>query len=823
MNRNFIKIIIQTVFPLLFLLLVNAFFKITFTGYFFVCAIALFWSIRYKNQGQYTSWSVILVASILVTLNYLRPISVNEVVSYNNAAHNVLVLRGVEADKQLNLIDSANSDVALFDSEDYFGKVTANANANGNIDLSCNLISHPIFCWQDNKFQIVNKNSFPFFSKSLEFRKKSGDNIKLNIEEFDDSTNYIVSTEYNGVTLVDTASFSKHIKEGYQLADVLSTCYKEDKFRENFVSDLKGVYLVRNNIPCKDAISESSPLYITIPRTLLSEYRQGLVTVKCDGIPVNITPQNTEVQISGDQKVYIGIGSTKTRPITLSNIGGIVRARYYMPYMYNFPVDTMVVSSHTLAISSNAEDLLSSDVKAAFYFDIFNSASNKNNFYGTISYQTSSTPNPLDIDFVDNIGKTKEVEKDSLGFRLNTLNKTKWIVDVVDIRKTSPISGERVWYNDWFILGLIIGLSLFALFCYNIIKEDETIHDAKANGVLNAWLFFISLLTLRLYLIWRIAIFPPVEGISKSEFTLYRLENGLSDNSMVWTFGAIAIMILGTISLYVLEKWGKQKLNTNKICSIYSSRRFWIVLGCFIIVSIANKAVNLPNSLKVLINVVFPVVLFFINEWRCIKGLSVIHRIVSAIAVVGMLVIGDAGYAIMFIIFECVYFIILAIAYKRITPNESTYKHAIWKCVVVLTILILLITLFAPQIICYLYNSTTVLGIDFIKVFHVAFAVIIKVSQVAFSVIGMLLVFAVNYVIRDILTKKQKKWFKIVSSVCVVAFVVVGPFFFNYMGHFKYRSLIHTQNVGQIMEYEDVSKRDSHRLLEASQNQWFLQ
>lgn len=565
MNHNILQIIKQTVFPLLFLLVVNTFLKITFTGYFLVCAIALFWSIKKKSQGQYTSWSIILVASILVTLNYLRPISVNEVVSYNNAAHNVLVLRGVEADKQLNLIDSANSDVALFDSEDYSGKVTANANANGNIDLSCDLISHPIFCWQDNKFQIVNKKSFPFFSKSLEFRKKSGANIKLNIEEFDDSTNYIVSTEYNGVTLVDTASFSKHINEGYQLADVLSTCYKENKFREEFVSDLKGVYLVRNNIPCKDAISESNPLYITIPRTLLSECKQGLITVKCDGSLVNITPKKSEVQISGDQKVYIGIGSTKTRPITLANIGGIVRARYDMPYMYNFPVDTMVVSSHTLAISSNAEDLLSSDVKAAFYFDIFNSASNKNNFYGTISYQTSSTPNPLDIDFVDNIGNAKEVEKDSLGFRLNTLNKTKWIVDVVDIRKISPISGERVWYNDWFILGLIIGLSLFALFCYNIMKEDEAIHDAKANGVLNAWLFFISLLTLRLYLIWRIAIFPPVEGISKSEFTLYRLENGLSDNSMVWTFGAIAIMILGTISLYVLEKWGKQKLNTNKI------------------------------------------------------------------------------------------------------------------------------------------------------------------------------------------------------------------------------------------------------------------
>ena len=34
MNRDVIKTIIQTVFPMLLLLLVNAFFKLTFTGYY---------------------------------------------------------------------------------------------------------------------------------------------------------------------------------------------------------------------------------------------------------------------------------------------------------------------------------------------------------------------------------------------------------------------------------------------------------------------------------------------------------------------------------------------------------------------------------------------------------------------------------------------------------------------------------------------------------------------------------------------------------------------------------------------------------------------
>ena len=812
MNRDVIKTIIQTVFPMLLLLLVNAFFKLTFTGYFVICAIALLWSIKQKNQGQYTSWCVVLVASILVTLNYLRPETINGVASYNNAAHNVLVLRGIESSKQLDLVNSSNADVALFDSEDFSGKVTAAPNVNGNVDVSCNLISHPVYCWQENSFQVINKNSFPSFSESVEFKTKSGESIKINIEDLDKSTNYIVSTENQGVTVVDTAFFSSRIKEGYPLSDILSTCYKESEIKEEFVSRLKGITLLRNNVPCKEAITKSSPLYFTISGSLFSDYKNGLISVICDGIPVDITLQNSEVQVSENQKIYIGVGSAKTRPLKLSNVGGVVRATYDMPYMYNFPSDTTIISSHTLAISSNAEDLLSSDVKAAFYYDIFTSPTNKNHFYGTVSYQTSSTPNALDADFVDNNEKNKEVENDNLGFRLNTHNKTKWIVDVVDLRSNSPISGEKVWFNDWFILGLIIVLSLFAFFFYNIIKEDESIHNAKANGVLNIWLFFISLLTLRLYLMWRVAIFPPVDGISKLEFALYRLENSLSDNSMVWTFGAIAVMMIATIILYVWEKWGNQKIKSNQLCTIYSSKQFWIVLGCVVLASLVNKAVNLPSFVKVLINVVIPVILFFINEWRCIKGLSIVHRVASAIAVIGMLVIGDAGYAIMFMIFECIYFIILSIAYRHSGMEEPAYMHAIWKCSVVFSVVVLLITLFAPQIVCYLYDSRSILGIDLIKVSHIAFAIV-----------GLLFATSVSYITKGLFTKEHNQWLKIGLSVCVLALVVGGPIFFNYMGHFKYRSLIHTQNVGQIMEHEDVSTRDSRRLLEASQNQWFLQ
>lgn len=93
MSRDFVKMLVQTIIFCLFLILVNSIFKITFTGYFILCAFALLWSVKLPRTGQIVSWSIVVVSSVLVTLNYLRPTETDGMASYNNAAHNVLALR----------------------------------------------------------------------------------------------------------------------------------------------------------------------------------------------------------------------------------------------------------------------------------------------------------------------------------------------------------------------------------------------------------------------------------------------------------------------------------------------------------------------------------------------------------------------------------------------------------------------------------------------------------------------------------------------------------------------------------------------------------
>jgi hypothetical protein len=63
--------------------------------------------------------------------------------------------------------------------------------------------------------------------------------------------------------------------------------------------------------------------------------------------------------------------------------------------------------------------------------------------------------------------------------------------------------------------------------------------------------------------------------------------------------------------------------------------------------------------------------------------------------------------------------------------------------------------------------------------------------------------------------------------VIVLATILSATWGYDYFQnenlHFKYRAIIHTQTVGEIMQDESYDHSNSQRLLNAAQNQWFLQ
>lgn len=793
------RLLIQSLGPLVLIVGINFVFPIPFTMYFLFCGFALIFSIYWHNR--ITCWSIITTASIVVTLNYLRP----DVEVYNNAAHHVIVLHGMETRGRISLINSLKPKSSLNDDDQYQGALSVNAE--DGIEIQERLSSHPVYIFDDTigndgAYRLLNKKNLIPFTKNIKVSTDEGF-VQLSLKNDHDTLVCDAEFATDRVRSVRLA-FNKIIKEGYPLVDILRSGGNCSTSEEDILSYIKDVNIVRD-ILSSDFVSENL-WYITIPPVLYTALNKKNVTISSDGQDYTYKLAKHSHNINEGQTIYWGVGGAKSRAMSFKKLGGnTIEMNYDMPMMYRFPLDSIGCCNKIAAISSSSEDLLSSEIKEAFFFDMFTNKKNEFHFNGTISYQTAASPVPLSVNILDanqNEGKKVIASTNKTNhFQLTTKKgDAKWNISIVDLRKDSPISETpNLFISEWLLIGIIIIVSFFSIFTL-VLFSDGGLNTFKSNSVFNIWCFFVPLITLRLYLLWRIAVFPPTTDISKAEFLRYRMENIISQNSMVITLFCIALLMGLTLGLWLYESRLKPKsltlnLSGKKAVYVYAA----LLAGALL--SLLLKGV--------LSNIMIPVIVFFINEYICLKYLKLPYRIVNTLLVLVLLVFGDPGYAIMFLIFVSVYFIIQTVVFRNSESTDRAERNAAWKLCLLLSILVGSIIIFAPQLVAYLFDNGTFLYIGLpIWILLIITAVISIVT------------------VRIIKIYYGRKWanIAIVASLIIIPVICYfGPSFLNSNKHIKYRSLIHTQDVGQIMMNENIADRDNQRLLEASQNQWFLQ
>lgn len=797
-----IRFIIQIFVPLLLVLMVNLMLPITFTTYFILCAVALLLSIFWNSR--YACWSLITTASVAVTLNYLRP----SADVYNNVAHNIIALRGIEKQGDISLVNSNNPSNALNDADNINGVLTAYLEENG-VSLYENLSSHPVYVFdksigEGGSYSCINTGNLIKTTQSVKFECQ-GQYIELTLKNDKDTASYDV-TFCTDTLRTTIASFNKKIKVGYPLVDVIRSTGNCRPQEERILSYLKDASIVKD-VLSKDRISENV-WYITQPKPLYDACQSGRIKIISDGRIYNQRLSGDSHSIPFDAKIYWGIGAAKSRVVSFNkkSIGGQewLVMNYDMPIMYNFPVDSLSCSNKIASISSSSNALLSSEIKEAFYFNLFEDENNDYHFNGTISYQTAASPAPLTVNILDaNQGEGKKViarTSDSNHFQLlSKSGKAKWNISIVDLRKNSPITeSPNPFTNEGLIIGIVLFVCIFTFITMPIFANEDC-GFTKASAIFNVWCFFIPMITMRLYLLWRIATFPPVTNISKAEFLRYRMENSFSQNAMVITLFCIILLAFLTIAVWVYEAKLKEKVHF----SISEKQATWGYYGM-----LALGITSLFSGL-VLGNIMVPVIIFFVNEYLCLKYLKLPYRIANIIVVTGLLAKGDPGYAMMFIIFASVYYIIQTIIFRHSDNTDRAHRNAAWHLCILLLIATVLIIWFAPNIVSLLFSDKSILGLN-----------------CAICIIGFALILASIVIVRIIFIYYGRKAARVstIIAICLIPFISIAlPYFLNSNKHIKYRSLIHTQDVGQIMMYENVADHDNQRLLEASQNQWFLQ
>lgn len=799
----------------------NIWFPLNFSFYFIICTCSIllnaFFGKKFKNRSNTTiiPWIITTIASFLVTINYLSPRNPKV---YSNADVNVLALRGVDMKDSLVLIGNDKLK-SLYDDPQNEGVLTVVPSDSSLCKVVYNIVDQPLYLSSPSRKRdsLLNANLLPSFNNTL----KIGDSLSCTISfnEVNETKWFVIKKDFpffifrekNDSMLVSVcfrkeknesiylSDFRNRINDSYNLYDVIHKNVSFTPEEEELISSLRNITIIRNK-EYEKSNSKSKKFFVTYKNCL------DTITMFCDGTEFKPTRLINEYRLAPNEYIYTGQYTTNTHPLTFKvSENGNIEARYKFPYLYNFPRTSIEEGFRDgqrkiLAISSSSESLLQSDVDEAFYCDIFSNDKNIFCFGGSINYKVSSCNEPFIASIIDNQNRDN-----ANGKTLLAKNGALWQLDIYDLRVSSPITGSNTPFtNRTFIIALIAICCIFAYLSTHLgFKNRE-----RKLVIFSIWLFLIPFIVFRLYLLWRIAVFPPVTDITYSVFQRYRMENIWSDNAMINTLIAIGgLMFFTLLSSFYEQKNILTTLWGNKhVCKSFTRFKvlYCVLWGISVLLSIASSGV--------FANIFAPVVSFAVCEYISLKGLNYKWRSANVFLAVALLCMGDPGYAIMFIIFSCVYFIIHLYSYmKSDTGQKINSNKAIAFLIFLILFIIVVPIIFSAQIISIAYDdSTRILSL-------------LTPSKLFFGSIGVFFGI-ILFLFFWFKTSKKKATIAIcLIPIYVFLFYILGNYVLEHERHFKYRSLVHTEQVSEIMEHEDVDDRNSVRVLEASQNQWFIQ
>ena len=796
--------------------LLNHLCHMTFSMYFLLSgvSIVLCYVLRHKSNASalLLPWLLTSIGTVLVTMNYLHP----DASTYTNADTHVLTLRGVQQKHSIKLVDSRRPHKALFDNPAYEGELSLTAADDGSGVLRGSLRGVPMYVERGGIYQLSNASAMPAFGKSMSVSDgKSRIEIQISNHlshplfgaERADSTDVVVSY-YRGQELqrCDTSSFHTYVTHGYNLYDMARSGIMfdpvSDADEERLMDHLRDVWVVRRQVVYEgqESVPPSDTLHLVLPTM------KG-VTVSVDGRQARSVSSAVSDTLRAHDRFFLGIGSERSRVWRYEQSGSdSLLLTYDMPLMRHFPDDRERLSHHHIVhITTSQRELVQSNVSQAFYFDIFHGRANDYHLSGIISYQSSDSRTPFEPRIIDQRDNRHAQADRNHQYYLSTPSGAKWWLSVDDLRSESPLTGgSNLFVTDGFIWLLLFVLLSFALVVCSVLWRG----GSRAAFALGIWLFFIPLITLRLFLLWRIAVFPPVEDITRHVFQVYRMEGGFLRNGMVVTVCMMTVLMLSTL----IARYGRVPRVMREAyhrLRADGKRQRETIVGMWMAVIVVVLIGHGP-----LVCLALPLMAFFTGEWLCLRHLPLAwHGVNIGVAIVSFL-LGDPGYAILFIIFACLYSAYLLMVHRR--SVKGSHQLLARQLTLLSVLLVVLGVLGSSWLLGKAYDSRPLWGESWLTY-----------ARATLIVIAVLIVLVTWRVLREShwwQSLHHRRWWALGSiSLFMVVMLYSVPRFLDANGHFKYRALIHTQEVGTIMRGENILERNSERLLQAAQNQWFIQ
>lgn len=761
-----------------------------------------------KRTWAWFSLLVILlgILSPMVVRKYIYP---KDQHVFNNAEYHVLEHTGFNVCPPFHLINEEEIPIAaLYDSKE--GVVTLNRDNGGDITLDAKACYEPIYVTEPGKKKkahLINR----YFSTDVSegFSISMADSVLYTMEIVPAGKgrrHYISSIP--GHEHGDTSEFTREIGKGYMLYDIISNTPGLE-IPEELRVILDGTMLVR------ETENDKTSDLVLMPNQWMSFNTE----LKVNGESVASDTVFKTVLGSGSL-IHTGFGFRMTRALKVQPLDSTrISLRYKMPVrkkLRNSDSKLLITSSIDIA-TENTQD-------GIFLFNIFDEENNLNHINGTLHYGVDNSRTDMQFHVQDQKALSNYTRDTIIGsdteFCLQTSGShenapCEWTFTIHNMRETNGLTYSRI---VWLFVGLFLLLVCIRVVTDQWLTEKKGIKSSLSGFEIGTYIVLLAFGVTRLILAWRSSTFPPIEDIGINAYTEMR------SNVLWWTIlfchSVPLLMTLWSAYTAFTPKNKKGILERLKLPNV--KNHLYIICGYTAAILLLFL---LRNIISARIAIIFlPLLAYFLVDFWFIQLLQtqetkkkknwLAYRIkclgwerpLVFIIATGVFFIGDAGFAVIFVIFSMVR---LAVS---VLTEDSDKLSRVWRVTGFTVILIatFIFILNEGALMSFAINNLAIL-------LPVAIALLTGVIILALSRLNIKHKRNIVIAIAAI---------GLLATASSVAFPKMRDVVAKKGIHMKYRAAVQElekdQDIGVLMTDCKFKSSDIMYIMRSAQNQWFL-
>lgn len=593
-SNTFLKISIALA---ILALVVTLFLNITF-GFFhliLVFIILMFWQMSRPprwaaenvkdNVPMNPMYAYVGAAMMLIMLsccywtlnNYINP----NTKIFKNSDHHIVSIDSITIAHPENYVLAGHSTNAFIDDLDVFESSSVTIAEVGESSLTLNLrgITTPVYCYvmsgmNRNTCQILlNKNGIPIIDRTnptFTLTNNQNQRLTITIEEVHENGNLL---SYASDSTIYWYQLDGGEKQKAKESTFLHTGLPLDRIIPDVDGfDLEGISLLR---PMVYPTSKRDTIY----QALKGEYaisispvaiRTGSITnIEHNGTQYplsSLRSLETQIELKYGQSIVFGYGDNRTQPIAFQKAQGAssIKMVFINPiFKYLSTMEDSQGAENTLyfttSLSSGNHIVDPQLPENVLLFDLFRNPGNIHNMHpGYLSFVNGKSTERMTF----NVHITSQATSSPILLHAgekfpdiySSVPGESWALSVKNLKETSPFAIEKIY-----LFLLIITLIAISLLIYGANTNTYYKHSVLTYShiELGAYMLLQIFLTIRLFLLWRLSVFPPDNSISSFEMNSFFLQEGL------WKWFYILVFLFFLAVFYI------------KNCAIYYREETW--------------------------------------------------------------------------------------------------------------------------------------------------------------------------------------------------------------------------------------------------------